>query len=57
MSDLHINNTLKPAEAHLNGGKGRGYGTYALIFLRPHIAVIDCILNVCGVTVGRLQKA
>ena len=57
MSDLHINNTLKPAEAHLNGGKVRGYGTYALIFLHPHIAVIDCILNVCGVTVGRLQKA
>ena len=40
-----INNTLKPAEAHLNGVKVRVCGSYALIFLYLNIAAIDSILN------------
>ena len=53
----NMNDTLKPAEAHLNGVEVRGYGTYALMLLHLNIAAIDYILNLCRVTIKRLQKA
>ena len=54
MSDLQHQ---KHTEADLNGVEVGGYGTDALIILQLKIAEIDYILNLCGVTVKRLQKA